>query len=222
MAASVRLQAYSFLDGNSDEAPRGKDLINMNEENLSQIQLTSELVRRAQEGDEAAFARLVEQYTPLIDSVCDQYSADAPSEQELLSEAFSAFWGAVRSFDDSQSSVTFGLYAKICLNRRIADCLRKQKRIKPILSLDSDLIAEPEADEDSNPAHYVMERENYLELMQKMELLLSQKERQIWLLFVEGNTASEIANQLDIEKKDAENAIFRARKKLRQHIPPRS
>ena len=194
----------------------------MSKRRSSEDETAIELVRRARADDEEAFSALFAQYTPLIDSLCARYLTGAPSEQELRSEAMAAFWSAVRTYDLEQSTVTFGLYAQICLTHRMVSCLRKWKRIKPVLSLDTDEIAEPGADEDSNPAHYVIEQENYLALRRKIELLLSEKERQIWLLFIEGWTASEIAKKLKIEKKDAENAIFRARKKLRQHIPPHS
>ena len=193
----------------------------MEQNSQTQNHSIARLVSLAQEGDEDAFSRLFDQYTPLIDSFFAKHTGDAPSEQELQSELITAFWDAVRSFDVQRESVTFGLYAKVCLGHRITDCLRKWKRIKPVLSLDSDEISLQGADEESNPAHYVVQRENYLELIRKTELLLSPKERRVWLLFVEGSTAAEIAQELNIEKKDAENAIFRARKKLRQHIPPR-
>ena len=193
----------------------------MEQNSQTQNHSIARLVSLAQEGDEDAFSRLFDQYTPLIDSFFAKHTDDAPSEQELQSELITAFWDAVRSFDVQRESVTFGLYAKVCLGHRITDCLRKWKRIKPVLSLDSDEISLQGADEESNPAHYVVQRENYLELIRKTELLLSPKERRVWLLFVEGSTAAEIAQELNIEKKDAENAIFRARKKLRQHIPPR-
>ena len=179
------------------------------------------LVQRAQSGDELAFSELFGQYAPLIDSICTRYLPDAPSEQELRSEAIAAFWSAIRSYDlRQQRNVTFGLYAQICLSNRMISCIRKWKRIKPMLSLDTDDIAELGADANSNPAHYIVEQENYLELRHRMELLLSPKERQVWMLFIEGHTAAEIADKLGTEKKDVENAIFRARKKLRQHIPP--
>ena len=199
----------------------GRNPINMEQNSQTQNHSIARLVSLAQEGDEDAFSRLFDQYTPLIDSFFAKHTDDAPSEQELQSELITAFWDAVRSFDVQRESVTFGLYAKVCLGHRITDCLRKWKRIKPVLSLDSNEISLQGADEESNPAHYVVQRENYLELIRKTELLLSPKERRVWLLFVEGSTAAEIAQELNIEKKDAENAIFRARKKLRQHIPPR-
>ena len=179
------------------------------------------LVRRAQDGDDTAFAELFEQYTPLIDSVCNRYRSDAPFEQDLHSEAIVAFWNAVRSYDlEQQQRVTFGLYAQICLSNRLISCIRRWKHVKPMLSLDSDGISEIGADEDSNPAHYVVEQEKYLELQHSIELLLSPKERKVWILFIEGFTAAEIADMLGTDKKNVENAIFRARKKLRQHIPP--
>ena len=188
---------------------------------MSKPDPSASLVQRAQEGDEIAFSELFGQYAPLIDSVCNRYLSDAPSEQELRSEAIAAFWSAIRSYDlDKQQSVTFGLYAQICLSNRMISCIRKWKRIKPMLSLDSDFASELGAAEDSNPARYVVEQETYLELRRRMELLLSPKERQVWMLFIEGHTAAEIADKLGSEKKDVENAIFRARKKLRQHITP--
>ena len=204
------------------QRPTGRIRPTMDQKKQPHDQSVSELVRRAQEGDEAAFSQLFDQYSPLLESFCSRHAADAPSEQELRSEVIAAFWDAIQAFDTQRESVTFGLYAKVCLGHRMTDCLRKWKKIKPLLSLDSDEIAQRDADEDSNPAHYVVQQENYLELIRKTELFLSPKERRVWLLFVEGNTAAEIAKELKIEKKDAENAIFRARKKLRQRIPPRA
>lgn len=192
----------------------------MEQKNQSQEQSASHLVSLAQAGNEDAFSQLFDRYAPLIDSFYAKYAEDAPSEQELRSELIEALWSAIRSYDTGRETVTFGLYAKICLGHKVTDCLRKWKRIKPLLSLDTDEISLQGADEDSNPAYYVAQQEAYLELIRKTELLLSPKERRIWLLFVEGSTASEIAKALNIEKKDVENAIFRARKKLRQHIPP--
>ena len=197
-----------------------KDRSAMSKRNSKNDVGSANLVQQAKNGDEAAFNELFRQYAPLMESMCAHFQLEAPSKDELYSELMSALWHAVQTYDVEQGSVTFGLYAKICFKYKILDCRRKWKQLKPILSLDTDEITEPEADEDSNPAHYVVERENYLELIRRMELLLSPKERRIWLLFVEGSTATEIARALNIEKKEAENAIFRARKKLKQHIPP--
>jgi RNA polymerase sigma factor (sigma-70 family) len=90
----------------------------------------------------------------------------------------------------------------------------------PVLSLDDAQLPQQGVDDENNPARYLAERECYLDLLGKIERLLSERERQVWLLFIDGWTVSEIAAHLETPKKDVENAIFRARKKLRQHIPP--
>ena len=179
------------------------------------------LIRRAQTGDEAAFSELFEQYAHLIDAQCEQYRADAPSEQELRSEVIAAFWHAASKYDTEQASVTFGLYAQICIGNQLISCLRKWRRMSKPVSLNSAEVEALGADEESNPAYYVLEKEQYLSLHQKMEDLLSKGERQIWLLFISGRTALEIAQMLGKDKKSVENAIFRARKKLRAALPPR-
>lgn len=193
----------------------------MNNKHAHKDTETLALLRLAQSGDETAFSELFAQYANLIDAQCAQHAADAPSEEELRSEAIAAFWRAVCKFDTEQSAVTFGLYAQICIGNQLISCLRKWKRMGKTVSFDDDGIASLGADERSNPAYYVLEQEQYLELHRKMEQALSKGERRVWLRFIAGRTAAEIAEELGKDKKSVENTIFRARKKLRAAIPPR-
>jgi len=183
---------------------------------------TQELLRAAQSGNEAAQDALFRQYAPLIESLCRQYAVGAPSEEELHSEALYAFWNAICRFDPEQAEVTFGLFAKICVGNRLIDCQRKWKRIPPLLSLDSKELTALGADESTHPAHRVLEQEQYLALRRHMKEALSEGECRVWELFIEGQTVAEIAEHLKISKKSVENAIFRARQKLRKNLPPRA
>ena len=49
-----------------------------------------------------------------------------------------------------------------------------------------------------------------------MEAVLSSAEREVWMLFISGLTAPQIAAQLGVGKKSVENTLYRARKKLRE------
>ncbi len=186
-----------------------------------QEEATRALVRDAQAGNDNAYSELFELYANLIDSVCRSYEEDAPSEQELRSEAITAFWHAICRFNLEQKEVSFGLFARICMANQLKSYYRKWKQIPCPVSLDTEELAGTlQADESSNPANGVVEQEQYLELLQMMETVLSSQERRIWLLFTEGKTASEIATLSGVDKKSVQNAIFRARKKLRNAIPP--
>jgi len=188
--------------------------------NQSDFDTVRTLVRQAQAGDENALSELYSKYAPLIDSTCLRHVKDAPSEEELRSEIISVFWDAVRTYDVGQATVTFGHYTQVCIHNRLASCKRMWKRMTPVLPLDDAQLCAQGDDGENNPARYLAERERYLDLLGKIERLLSERERQVWLLFIDGRTPSEIAAHLGISKKDVENAIFRARKKLRQHISP--
>lgn len=186
----------------------------------SDFETVRSLVELAQSGREDALSELYAQYAPLIDSAFSKYVRIAPSEEELRSEIISVFWDAVRTYDVAQTEVTFGHYTQVCIHNRLASCGRKWKRMPSPLPLEDARLSEQGADDENNPAHYLAERERYLDLLGKIERLLSDRERAVWLLFIDGQTPSEIAKHLGISKKDVENAIFRARKKLRQHISP--
>ena len=179
---------------------------------------TLELIRKVQGGDHDAFTSLFIKYEHLISHMCVQYESDAPSKEELFSEAMLAFWNAVRKFDVGQKGVTFGLYARICIRNRLYDCLNQWQKRKPTVSLDEEEIVGIHADEDSDPAHYIVEQEQYLELQKRIERVLSAEEKKVWMLFIAGLTAAQIAEQIGKDRKSVENAIFRARRKLREEI----
>lgn len=177
------------------------------------------LIQKAQTGDEFAFSELFANYEKLIESKCAQYAEGAPSLEEARSEAIDAFLRAVNTYDIEQVSVTFGLYAQICIDHRLISCMRKWKRLSQTVSLDTEELAALGADEKSDPAYYVVERERYAELQKKIEGTLTESERRVWFSFIAGHTASEIAQMLGKDKKSVENAIYRARKKLRAAFP---
>ncbi len=191
----------------------------MNAKSRREASALISLIKKAQTGDEAAFSSLFASYEKLIDSRCMQYAEGAPSLEEARSEAIDAFLRAVNTYDVEQVSVTFGLYAQICIDHRLISCMRKWKRLSRTISLDTEEIAALGADEMSDPAYYVVERERYAELQSKINSALTESERRVWFSFIAGHTAAEIAEVLGKDKKSVENAIYRARKKLRSAFP---
>lgn len=184
-------------------------------EKQDQVELNARL-ERAQNGEEAAFSALYHQYAPLMEHAVQKYFSYGIPEADLRSDAAAAFCSAVNHFDRSRSGVTFGLYAEICIENRLISLLRAHKQTQRTLSLeglDPELLC---AGEESDPAHAIAEAERYTELCKKMEAVLSLSEREIWLLFISGFTAPQIAERLQTNKKSVENALFRARKKLRK------
>ena len=77
------------------------------------------LLLLAKEGDGDAFARLAEEYKPMLDAAVASYKSDLCEQdvEELHQEALLAFHRAVQSYELLYGNVSFGLYAKICVGK---------------------------------------------------------------------------------------------------------
>ena len=176
-------------------------------------QQTVELLRRAKAGEEEAFSALLEQYTPLMETLAWRFAQGFSEQdrQDLRQEAAIAFCRALEKFDET-GEVSFGHFAKVCMENRLTSWVRKERREQRNTV---DALPEEPADHAQDPSRFVLERETYLALCEKIRDSLSENEYRIWTLFISGHTAGEIAEVLGCEKKSVENAIFRVRRKLR-------
>ena len=172
-------------------------------------ELVLELLSRCRENDEAAFEELVEIYTPMIASAV---SANDLRYDEVFCDACVALYDAARSFNLSQSHVTFGLYAKICVNNRLRDVVRKNKADQSRVSnlnVESVSVA-------SGVASYLIkseERENFHRVAKRV---LSEYEYSVLKLVLAGESISDIARETNHDTKSVENAKARILKKLRK------
>lgn len=182
----------------------------------------NELLHKARAGDQRAFDALLAQYMPIIEhqlsGIRSRYTSVTPEdEKDLRQEAYLAFYRATARYDVTQHEVSFGLYAKICIENGLISALRK---IKPsTLPLDMDaLLSLPDADVESDPTRRVREQEDYEALCRTVVGVLSPYENQIWQRYVAGATAAGIAEQLGKDTRSVHNAIYRIRHKLRRAI----
>lgn len=188
------------------------------QKSLSENQ-TAGLLRRAKAGEEEAFSALLEQYAPLMETLAGRFAQGFSEQdrQDLRQEAAIAFCRALERFDESET-VAFGYYARICMENRLTSWVRKQKKE---LRNTGTPLPEETVDQAQDPARYVLEKESYLALCERIRDSLSNYENRIWTLVISGHTAGEIADMLGCEKKSVENAIFRVRRKLRASLLPR-
>ncbi len=110
-------------------------------------------------------------------------------------EAEIALYQAVLSYDTAQSSVTFGLYAGICLKNRIISLLREEARAgrdKPI-SLTELGGSSVEAPMMPDPMESIVSAENCRLLIDRIRRELTSYESLVLSLYLGGCNAAEIA-----------------------------
>ena len=180
------------------------------------------LVVAAQEGDQNAFAKLLDVYNPLITSMVSKFKIDGMSvadEEDIRQEAVLAFYSSLVSYDPTISGVEFGLYAKVCISNRLVSQMRMLKRhIDHSASLyDPDKLLSY-ISEYEDPTARILEIESERSLLRLINDNLSKYEQKVFRMYVSGTSSAEMAKKLDSTEKSINNAVYRIRKKLKSII----
>lgn len=173
------------------------------------------LIVKYREDDESAFDELVKLYAPLIDSLVyryrDGFSAFCDAD-DIRQYAMIAFAKAIMTYNLEQNSVSFGLYAKLCifntLSSRLRDARRENLQILPI----EGVFNTPSGEDVSGD---VIAAENARHIKDIINKSLTRLEARVFEFYAEGYSAEEISEKLGKSEKSVENAVFRARRKLK-------
>lgn len=171
----------------------------------------NEMLSAVRSHDGNAFSELVLRYTPLLNKLVGRFVSNTVNYGEAFSEACLALHSAALSYDVAKAdTVTFGLYASICVRRRLSDLADKCGRAARESTVDVELIS---ADGDAEQS--MVRQERVAEYMQKARTILSEYEYRVLVLYVDGYTTAEIAKELGRDRKSVENAKSRMLKHLR-------
>ncbi len=183
----------------------------------------SVFITKAAIGDQTAFHEIVKAFEPLIVSIIKKYDIRNSDydEDDLRQEATIALFGAVRTYNCSDYSITFGLYAKICINNRIISHLRKIKNNNiPIAKQDPDDInCNIELfGTDYNPENEIIDKESYKTLLNLIDKNLTSYEKSVFKFYILDKSYREIAAVLGSSQKSVDNAIYRIKNKIKKLI----
>ena len=166
-------------------------------------------------GDEEAFEQLLNSYSAMIEGAIRCRGLDV---DEYFSEACIAFLNAVEEYNVDDVAVTFGLFAKICVERKIIDILRKRGN-------DSNLRIDSDVDVDdiavSGGIQAMLEhREQSAYFMKVAKEELSDFEYRVFHYWMLGYKTADIADMLDSNAKSVDNAKNRMMAKLKRRLTP--
>jgi len=184
------------------------------------------LLEQIRGGDEASFASLTEMYRGLTDAAVRRFApsfgigeADADGmygEEDLRQEAMVALYRAAMTYDaeDKGKDVSFGLYAKICVDRALISALRKYKSEKRKREA-AKQKSRSAAKNNQGPFEMIAQREDAASLLAKIREQLSGLERQVFEYYIVGKSAGEIAERLGRSEKSVSNALYRMKVKVK-------
>ncbi len=167
-----------------------------------------ELVRLAQNGDEYAFNALAGRF---LNTRYSNSTAAYLDTDDFVQEGMFGFLNAVRTFD-SQKGVPFEAYASVCMRNSINTAAGN---VAGELPIDSSTEAYTNIDGGDDPLKYVLTAERLNEVLAACEVSLSEVEKTVVFLRAGGMSYVEIGKKLGMSPKSVDNAVQRARRKLK-------
>ena len=130
---------------------------------------------------------------------------------------------------------SFRAFAELCITRQIITAIKtatRQKHIplnsyvslnKPIYDEDSDrtLLDILSGVKISDPEELIISKEEFKDIEDKMEEILSKLEWQVLMLYLSGKSYQEIAKDLNRHVKSIDNALQRVKRKLERYLESR-
>lgn len=185
---------YDLVDGLSDE----------------------QLVLAAQSGDERAMEGIIARYRSFVSATVSGYYAIGFDKEDIVQEGMIGLYKAVLDYNPEKAG--FRSFARLCILRRVFSLLKFTSRQKNVpqnlcVSLDSD-EGETKASEVCDPEALLINKEDMLGYIEKINAVLSPFELQVLSYYVDKLSYKDISKILGKDIKSVDNAVQRIKKKL--------
>ncbi len=163
--------------------------------------------------DSGKVAELISRYMNIVLSCAKKFSLSADYD-ELVSDGMEGLLSAIQNYDKTKGE--FAAFAAVCIKNRMRNTVKRSLRRNAELSDNSADELETIADPAPTPEEVVIARENSRSLMENLRSELSELEQRCLEGAALGFSYEEIAQKIGSDKKSVDNALCRARNKLRR------
>ena len=174
---------------------------------------------------------LLHKYRNFVRGKARSYFLIGAEREDIIQEGIIGLYKAIRDFrQDKQTS--FRSFAELCVTRQIITAIKtatRQKHIplnsyvslnKPIYEQDSDrtlLDVISSRTKVVNPEEMIIRREEFIEIKNKMNMILSDLEWEVFMNYLDGKSYQETARELHRHIKSIDNALQRVKRKVEKY-----
>ncbi len=196
------------------------------------MQLTAEIqnpdeyaiISSAQKGDNEAVEYLLKKYRRIVLACVRNYYLPGAEKEDLIQEGMIALYHAIKGYNYKHP---FPAFAKTCIARRMCTVVRlylsqKHEALsnaffleKPIYENETETFLDRVHDKNADPCDLIAVKDEINEMLNNVQKNLSCLERQALKLYCDGLQYQEIASVLGVKEKSVDNALQRAKRKLR-------
>lgn len=192
------------------------------------------LVDLVHKGDSEALDYLIQKYRNFVRAKARTYFLIGADKEDIVQEGMIGLYKAIRDFKGDKLS-SFKAFAELCITRQIITAIKtatRQKHIplnsyvsldKPIYDDESDrtLMDVISGTKVLDPEELIINQEEFDDIELKMAELLSDLERKVLALYLDGQSYQEISEELNRHVKSIDNALQRVKRKLERYLEVR-
>ncbi len=173
----------------------------------------------AQQGSDVHRMVLLNRYIPVVKSRVSGYAGGDLEPEDLAQEGMIGLLGAIDGFDPEKGA-SFRTFALLCIDRSVISVVRASLAAKkiPVSTLVPLEDEEIPFSRQRSPEEIVVSKDSAHHLMDKLGDSLSSLERRVFFLHLGGCDYDDIALRLEVSPKAVDNALCRARGKIKKLI----
>ena len=189
------------------------------------------LVELVHQGESEALDFLIQKYRNFVRAKARSYFLIGADKEDIVQEGMIGLYKAIRDYKEDKLT-SFKAFAELCITRQIITAIKtatRQKHIplnsyvsldKPIYDEESDrtLMDVISGTKVMNPEELIINREEFDNIEGKMTELLSDLERKVLALYLDGQSYQEISEELNRHVKSIDNALQRVKRKLERYL----
>lgn len=196
------------------------------------MELTDEeLVSLVHDGNTEALDFLINKFRHFVRMKARSYFLIGADKEDIIQEGMIGLYKAIRDFRSDKLS-SFRAFAELCIIRQIITAIKTATRQKHIPLNSYVSLDKPIYDEESDrtlmdvltdngvddPQQLMINNEEFMYMEEKMGEVLSELEREVLALYLDGQTYQEISEKLERHVKSIDNALQRVKRKLERHL----
>lgn len=192
------------------------------------------IVEAAKNGEKKAVDMLIKKYKSFVRIKARSYFLIGADREDIIQEGMIGLYKAIRDYKPDKLS-SFKAFAELCITRQIITAIKtatRQKHIplnsyvslnKPIYDEESDrtLLDIISGHKITDPEELIICKEEMIQIETKIGEVLSELECEVLMLYLQGRSYQEIADDLNRHVKSIDNALQRVKRKLERYLEER-
>jgi RNA polymerase sporulation-specific sigma factor len=193
-----------------------------------------QIIEAVHQGNSEALDFLIKKYRNFVRAKARSYFLIGADKEDIVQEGMIGLYKAIRDYKEDKLT-SFKAFAELCITRQIITAIKtatRQKHIplnsyvsldKPIYDDESDrtLLDVISGTKVMDPEELIINREEFDNMEDKMAQLLSDLERKVLALYLDGQSYQEISEELNRHVKSIDNALQRVKRKLERYLEVR-